>query len=109
MMVKLNALQSRTLALLQELALDETNAARDEASGNVRIHIHLHAHHDHIHIGRFTVSTRFASGLQNANVWKVLERKGLAIGEFPMAITLTPAGLAFKTGVRERMLKQSDH
>ena len=107
--MKLNALQSRTLALLQELAMDETNAVRDEATGNVRIHIHLHTHHDHIHIGRFTVSTRFASGLQNANVWKVLERKGLAIGDFPLAITLTPEGQQFKTGVRERMLEQSDH
>lgn len=109
MPVKLNALQKRTLALIQELAEESDLGLKDESSGNIRVHIHLHSHHDHVHIGRFTVSTRFASGLQNQNVWTALERKGLIVGQFPVSLDLTPEGQAVKTGVRQQMLEHSDH
>lgn len=107
--VKLNGLQTRTLALLQELAEHEEFSERHEETGEVTIHYMPHAHGDHMHVGRFAVSSRFASGLMNENVWVALERKGLARSGFPLSITLTKAGLAFKTGIRETMLEESDH
>ncbi|MFZ5609919.1 MAG: hypothetical protein ACOY99_09935 [Pseudomonadota bacterium] len=108
-MTKLNALQTRTLALLQEMAADPELAHHDQGSGEVAVDIAVHGHHDHVHIGRFTVSARFASGLANPNVWAALERKGLIRSDFPYRVTLTQKGLAFVTGVRERMLADSDH
>lgn len=107
--IRLNGLQTRTLALLQELASEPELAMRDEKTGEVTITEFPHAHGDHMHIGSFTVSARFASGLANENVWNALARKGLAHANFPMAITLTKEGLDFKTGIRERMLEESDH
>lgn len=107
--VKLNALQTRTLALLQELAGQPDVASTDEATGDVTIWELPHAHHDHMHIGQFTVSARFASGLTNGNVIAALVRKGLMKDIMPGALTLTPAGLTFQTGVREKMLQDSDH
>lgn len=109
MVVKLNKLQDRTLALLQELAEQSDLALKDEETGDIRVHIQLHSHHDHMHIGRFTVSTRFASGLENENVWKVLERKGLIKSQFPMSLDLTKAGQDYQTSVRDQMLQDSDH
>ncbi len=107
--IRLNPLQARTLALFQELAADEEIAVRDEESGGIRIHALPRAHGDHMHVGRFSVSSRFASGLTNENVWRVLERKGLIHPDFPHSVLLLPEGLAFETGIRERMLAESDH
>jgi hypothetical protein len=107
--IKLNGLQTRTLALLQELASHEDFATTDAATGEVTIHHMPHAHGDHMHVGRFAVSSRFASGLQNPSVWVALERKGLARSAYPLSITLTKQGLEFKTGIREHMLEDSDH
>ena len=106
---KLNKLQNRTLALLQELAQDPDTAIPDEASGEVTIAHMPHAHGDHMHIGRFTVSSRDASGFTNQAVWTALERKGLARGNFPISITLTKAGLEFETGLLKQMAEESDH
>lgn len=107
--MKLNPLQTRTLALLQEMASDPELATYNDEDGSATVLIQVHGHHDHVHIGRFTVSSRFASGLSNKAVWTALERKGLAHGAFPYQITLTKEGLAHKTGVREEMLEDSDH
>lgn len=107
--VRLNKLQNRTLALLQELAQQSDLASTNEETGDITIFSMPHAHGDHMHIGRFTVSSRFASGLGNANVWSALERRGLARADYPSSITLTAKGLAHKTGVREGMLEESDH
>lgn len=109
MALKLNKLQDRTLALVQELAEQCDLALKDETTGLIRVHIQLHGHHDHMHIGRFTVSTRFASGLQNESVWKILERKGLIISHFPLSLDLTKEGQAYQTAVRDKMLSDSDH
>lgn len=107
--IKLNGLQTRTLALLQELAGHEDMATTDAATGEVTIHHMPHAHGDHMHVGRFAVSSRFASGLANPAVWVALERKGMAKSSYPLSITLTKQGLEFKTGIREQMLEESDH
>lgn len=109
MKIKLNKLQNRTLALLQELAQDPDTAIADEASGEVTIAHMPHAHGDHMHIGRFTVSSRDASGFTNPAVWTALERKGLARGNFPISITLTKTGLDFETGLLQPMAEESDH
>ncbi|GEQ98177.1 hypothetical protein JCM17844_18140 [Iodidimonas gelatinilytica] len=106
---RLNKLQLRTLALLQELAEQSDMASANEETGEVTLFQMPHAHGDHVHVGRFSVSNRFASGLSNANVWAALERKGLARANWPQSITITAEGLAVKTGVREDMLVESDH
>ncbi len=106
---KLNKLQNRTLALLQELAQQSDLASVNDETGEVTIFGMPHAHGDHVHIGRFTVSSRFASGLGNANVWAALERRGLARADFPFSITITAPGLAHETGIRSDMLDEADH
>jgi hypothetical protein len=106
--VKLNKLQNRTLALFQALARHPGGAVQDPATGEVTISHVPHPHGDHVHIGEFVVSARDASGFSNQAVWSALERKGLAKSNYPLSITLTPAGLAFDTGYGE-VLQRSDH
>ena len=107
--LKLNKLQLRTLTLAQLLAQDPDLARRDEATGAVTLLQIPHAHGDHLHIGRFTVSTREASGLSNPAVWSALVRKGLARIDGPIAITLTAEGVSYDTGFGDRFLVPSDH
>ncbi len=107
--LKLNALQLRTLTILQELAKDPSHALPPEASGAVAITNLPQPHGDHFHVGHFVVSSRDASGLYNEAVWKALERKGLARAAFPQVIALTPDGLAYETGVRGEILHGHDH
>ncbi|MDX1581452.1 MAG: hypothetical protein R3360_07510 [Alphaproteobacteria bacterium] len=106
--LKLNKLQARTLALLQELARHPETGIRDEETGEVTIAQLPHAHGDHVHIGEFVVSSRDASGFDNEAVWVALERKGLAKANYPVSITLTPEGLAYETGLLAKAQK-SDH
>ncbi len=107
--LKLNKLQLRTLTLAQLLAQDPDLARRDEATGAITLLQIPHAHGDHLHIGRFTVSTREASGLSNPAVWSALVRKGLARIDGPIAITLTAEGVSYDTGFGDRFLAPSDH
>ncbi|HPF45786.1 MAG: hypothetical protein KDF58_02845 [Alphaproteobacteria bacterium] len=106
--IKLNALQTKTLALFQELAKSEETSARIEGSKDISIMFIPRPHGNHVHIGKFVVSAKDASGLANEIVWKVLERKGLAKSEFPYRIILTEAGLSFKTGYHDEF-EVSDH
>ena len=107
--LKLNKLQLRTLTLAQLLAQDPSLARRDEATGLVTLLRIPHAHGDHLHIGRFTVSTREASGLSNPAVWSALVRKGLARIEGPIEIALTAEGVCYDTGFGDRFVVPSDH
>jgi hypothetical protein len=107
--LKLNKLQLRTLTLAQLLAQDPNLARRDETTGAVTLLQIPHAHGNHLHIGRFTVSTREASGLSNPAVWSALVRKRLARIDGPIAITLTAEGLSYDTGSGDRFLVPSDH
>jgi hypothetical protein len=107
--LKLNKLQLRTLLLFQELARHPDTSTRDESTGEVMLSTLPHAHGDHVHIGSFVVSAGDASGFSNQAVWRALERKGLARSNFPMAITLTREGLAYETGLSEKLAHQSDH
>ena len=107
--LKLNALQLRTLTILQVLAEDPAHALPPEASGAVAITNLPHPHGDHFHVGRFVVASKDAGGLFNEAVWKALERKGLARAAFPQVIALTPEGLAYDTGLKGEILHGGGH
>jgi hypothetical protein len=65
-------------------------------------------HGNHFHLGRRVVMSADATGLNNPAVWIALQRKGLAV-TYPMKIALTPAGLAYDTGLRDAILHGADH
>jgi hypothetical protein len=107
--LNLNALQLKTLTLFQELARHPETASRTEATGEVFLANLPHPHGDHFHVGRRVAMTKDATGLANQAVWTVLERKGLIRGGFPVAVTLTPAGLSYETGMHDQILHGADH
>ncbi len=107
--LKLNALQLKTLALLQELARNPQTSSRVEETGEVVITNIPHPHGDHFHIGGKLVFARDATGLRNPSVWVALARKGLARYDYPLAIMLTSAGLEYDTGIADRILLGADH
>ena len=106
--LNLNPLQLKTLTLLQELARLIGSPAPEGAEG-VLIPELPHPHGDHFHLGDAVVATRDASGLANPAAWAALERKGLIKSRFPDAAVLTPAGLAYDTGMANALLHRSDH
>ena len=105
---KLNPLQLRTLTLLQAIAR-LPDAARLTAEGDTAILTFPNAHGDHFHLGDATVMGRDATGLENQNVWNALARKELIKCEWPHQIALTPAGLAYETGIADRILHRGGH
>lgn len=105
--IKLNPLQNKTLALMQELARHRETSIIDEKTGDVVVTQMPHPHGDHVHVGEFVVSTRDITGFSNEAVWIALERKGLAKSHFPVAITLTKEGLEYDTGLLNA--DRSDH
>jgi len=106
--LKLNPLQLRTLTLLQAIARIP-GAAISGASGDVVISQFPAAHGDHFHLGDAVVAGKDATGLYNEAVWNALTRKGLAHGDWPHQIALTPGGLAYDTGLSGEILKKSEH
>ena len=107
--LKLNPLQSRTLAVLQALARDPNSAGQGPGAGEVTVERFPQQHGAHFHVGNFAVSAKDASGLYNENVWHALERKGLARADWPHRITLTPPGLAYSTGLEDSLFHESPH
>ncbi len=107
--LRLNRLQLKTLALLQELARDPEYALPPDGAGAIAITNLPHPHGNHFHIGAYVVAARDASGLRNEAVWKALERKGLARAAYPELIALTQAGLDYDTGMRQSVLHGGDH
>lgn len=102
--LKLNPLQLKTLALLQELAKNPETSSHNEETGEVVITNLPHPHGDHFHVGHRVALSRDASGLHNPSVWLALMRKGLARGDFPLAILLTKDGLTYDTGIADQIL-----
>ena len=103
----LNALQLKTLTLLQEIARLTGHAGPAEEAGiAVRP---PDPHGDHFHLGDAVVATRDASGLRNPAVWVALERKGLIRSMYPHGAVVTPLGLDYETGLREVILHKSGH
>ncbi len=107
--LKLNPLQLKTLAILQALAKEPAFADPPDAEGTVRIRAFPHAHGDHLHIGPAVVLARDATGLANPNVYNVLARKGLILAGPAGEPVLTPAGLAYETGIARTILHTSPH
>ena len=105
--LKLNGLQLRTLALLQELGRHPETSKQDE-SGEIIITGLPMAHGDHMHVGSFVVAARYASGFSNPAVWTALGRKGL-VKSGPGEMSLTSAGIAYETGLTEELMRPSDH
>jgi len=100
----LNALQLKTLVLLQELARLDGRPAPDSSEGHILVSGLPSPHGDHFHLGEAIVMSRDATGLANEGAWAALERKGLIKAMFPVAAVLTPAGIAYDTGLRELIL-----
>ena len=106
---KLNALQLRTLAILQAIARQQTMADPPDQDGTVSIHTLPHRHGDHLHIGAAVVSARHTTGLGNPNVLNALARKGLlrhGSGGLP---SLTLQGRDYPTGIVATLLHGADH
>lgn len=107
--MKLNALQLRTLTVLQVLARLPEAATNGPAAGEITIEQFPQAHGDHVHLGDAVVAAKDMSGLYNGNVWHALERKGLARADWPRRITLTAQGLVYETGLAGGILHSSPH
>ncbi|MCB2055629.1 MAG: hypothetical protein KDE35_15485 [Geminicoccaceae bacterium] len=106
---KLNALQLRTLAILQGLASDDRFAEAPDAEGAVTLRSLPHAHGDHFHVGDGVVLVRDATGLFNPAVHRALVRKHLLRADAAGPPTLTAEGLAYDTGIADTILHRSDH
>src|SRR6516162_5783513 len=102
--LNLNALQLRTLTLLQELARLPDSSRPGDEPGSVAIASLPMAHGDHFHIGNAVVASHHATGLRNPAVWTVLERKGL-VRHVAGRPVLTPLGVGYDTGLREAILR----
>ena len=107
--LRLNNLQRKTLALLQALADDPRTSTNFPETGEVLITQFPPPHGNHFHVGDAVVMAKDATGLRNEAVWRALERKGLARGEFPIAIHLTPSGLLYDTGLKDQILHHHSH
>ena len=107
--LNLNPLQLRTLALLQELARYPELGTPDPETGGVLLSQLPHPHGDHFHVGAKVVASKDATGLANPAVWAALERKGLAKGAFPYAITVTSDGIAYDTSSAGVFMHGGDH
>jgi hypothetical protein len=107
--LKLNPLQLRTLLVLQVLSQVRGAATAGPQPGEITIARFPAAHGDHFHLGEYLVNGRDCSGLYNQAVWNALERKGLARSDYPTAITLTPDGLAYDTGMAQEVLRRASH
>lgn len=107
--LKLNPLQLRTLALLQEIAKYPELAQPAGDTGGMLLTQLPHPHGNHFHIGAKVVSTSDATGLHNEAVWVALDRKGLTKGNYPYAVILTAEGLAYDTSGAGHILHGGDH
>jgi hypothetical protein len=109
--LNLNALQLKTLTLLQELAriAGKPAAGADGEPDSVVITEFPHAHGDHFHLGEAVVASRDATGLYNPSVFAALERKGLVRPNFPEAVILTRLGQQYDTGLRDTILRRAAH
>ena len=107
--LNLNALQLKTLALLQALARLPGHGHPAGADGSILVSDLPRPHGDHFHLGDAVVASRDATGLANRAAWIALERKGLITSQFPWAALLTAAGLSYDTGLADAILHRADH
>lgn len=107
--LRLNPLQLRTLAILQQLARYPETSTRNEETGEVMITNLPNPHGNHFHCGDAVVASKDATGLRNEAVYAALERKGLARSFYPLGLALTADGIVYDTGVSGRILHRADH
>jgi hypothetical protein len=105
--LNLNALQLKTLTLMQYLATLEGDGALSVEG--VEITSFPQPHGDHFHLGHVVVASRDATGLGNPAVWVALERKGLIKSRFPASAVITKEGLGYDTGMADQILHRADH
>ena len=106
--LNLNALQLRTLTLLQEIVRLIDYSRPGEAPGSFVIASLPQPHGDHFHLGEAVVASRDATGLRNPAVWAALERKGL-IRSLPNQVVLTALGFGYETGLRDAIIRGRAH
>jgi hypothetical protein len=106
---KLNALQLKTLAILQAVAADRNLASPPDEAGQVTINGLPHIHGDHFHIGKAVVRAKDATGLGNQNVFNALVRKGLLVGGAGGRPVLTVEALTYDTGAAGSVIHGADH
>lgn len=104
--LKLNALQAKTLAILQEVGRSGGEALAD---GGVAISRLPHAHGDHFHVGSALVMAKDATGLGNPAVYNALQRKRLIARGDDGRLVLTPLAVGYDTGMAQRILHRADH
>jgi hypothetical protein len=104
--LNLNALQLRTLTLLQEVARLPAYSRPPDEAGDVAIARLPQPHGDHVHLGDTVVAARDATGLDNPGVWTALERKGLVRWLKTGGAALTALGLRYPTGLRAAILRK---
>jgi len=107
--LKLNKLQLKTLALLQQMARSPDHAQAAGEPGSIMVSNFPPPHGDHYHIGDAVVLGRDATGLANQAVFVALERKGLIRSMFPMAAVVSAEALAYDTGLADTVLHRGDH
>lgn len=107
--LNLNALQLRTLTVLQALARVPEAAQEGPEAGEVTIIAFPQRHADHFHLGDAVVMGKDCTGLFNETVWNALTRKGVARANWPNTIALTLVGLAYDTGLADEILHRSGH
>ncbi|HET6467659.1 MAG TPA: hypothetical protein VFG43_04700 [Geminicoccaceae bacterium] len=107
--LKLNPLQLKTLAILQELARAGDGASETLPDGNVALNRLPRPHGDHFHVGSAVVRAKDATGLGNPAVFGAFQRKGLMAMGADGRPVLTPAAMAYETGVAEQILHRPDH
>ena len=106
--IRLNALQLKTLTLLQELARLSEFSRPGEEPGSIAVRTPV-PHGDHFHLGESVVAARDATGLRNPAVWLALQRKGLLRSMYPYGGILTPLGLGYETGMGATILHKPAH
>ncbi|MCB1833988.1 MAG: hypothetical protein KDH19_11225 [Geminicoccaceae bacterium] len=107
--LKLNALQLKTMAILQYLARQENWALPADEDGNVVLRGLPSPHGDHFHVGDALVRARDATGLFNRAVYTALGRRGLVTPGTTGFPAITPMGLEYDTGISADILHRSDH
>lgn len=105
----LNTLQLKTLTILQQLARTPRHAAAPEEDGAVRLANFPPVHGDHYHVGDAVVLGRDMTGLYNPSVFVALERRGLVRSASLGTAVITPAGLAYDTGLADTILHRAEH
>lgn len=105
--LKLNALQLKTLTILQALSEPEDGQPADTTERLIPMLPSPHG--NHFHVGSRIVMAADATGLHNPAVWTALTRKGLVAGNPPAQATLTAAGVAYETGLADKIFHGHDH